>query len=111
MRQIYLTSLNSAYISKHVAVRFEAKFRERKEGNSKRTISRFLVTIAGKDRMKGEKKKGRNNSEASNGGKEESEGKVGKKRKEKKGKNRRKERQPLIPIFTLVDTRVRVEIT
>lgn len=45
----------------------------------------FLVTIAGKDRMKGEKKKGRNNSEASNGGKEQSEGKVGKKRKEKKG--------------------------
>lgn len=86
MRQIYLTSLNSAYISKRVAVRFEAKIRERKERNWKRTtISRFLVTIAGKDRMKGEKKKGRNNSEASNGGKEESEGKVGKKRKEKKG--------------------------
>lgn len=60
--------------------------RGRKEGNSKRTTSRFLVTIAGKDRTKGEeKKKGRNNSEASNGGKEESEGKVGKKRKEKKG--------------------------
>lgn len=87
MRQIYLTSLNSAYISKRIAVyvsrqKFE---RERKEGDSKRTVSRFLVTIAGKDRTKGEKKKGRNNSEAGNGGKEESEGKVGKKRKEKKG--------------------------